>query len=131
MKKYLFDTCALIFALGIDKRAQNLQSLIDDHEVYISVVNVWEIAIKSEKGQMSLSLSLEELTERCEHALKGIVSIDPPDISKYRDLMKKTKHRDPFDIMLIAQAQIRALSLVTSDEILLIDFKKFTKSISV
>ena len=131
MKKYLFDTSALIFALGIDKRARSLQDMIDEHEVYVSVVNLWEISIKLEKGKLSLNLSLEELTEKCEHALTGIVSIDPPDIHKYRDLMKKTKHRDPFDLMLIAQAQSRGLSLVTSDEILLNDFKKFTKSILV
>ncbi len=64
MKSYILDTCALVYALGVDQKAQILQDLIDANEVFISAVNLWEIAIKAEKGKLQLSLSLKDLAEK-------------------------------------------------------------------
>lgn len=82
--------------------------------VYLSAVVAWEIAIKSRVGRLPLKvepvdfvatavsqLALVHLDVNSEHAL---ATLDLPLI-----------HNDPFDRLLIAQARIEGLTLVTAD----------------
>ncbi|MBI3890224.1 MAG: type II toxin-antitoxin system VapC family toxin [Candidatus Wallbacteria bacterium] len=81
--------------------------------VVVSAVSVWEIRIKEGLGKLRLPLTFAEVLERepfeklpvtvhHAHRLKGLPA----------------HHRDPFDRMLIVQAQCENLTLVTADEIL-------------
>jgi PIN domain nuclease of toxin-antitoxin system len=84
-------------------------------ELVLSVASLWEMAIKHAAGKLridgnldgfrltALQLGAHELVIRPEHALKSAAL--------------PRHHRDPFDRMLIAQASIEGLTLVTADEI--------------
>lgn len=85
-----------------------------EHELYLSAASAWEIAIKSSLGRLRLPMDPAEyvrtrllqsqtlpLAITHEHALR-VASLP-------------AHHRDPFDRLLIAQAQLEALVIMTSD----------------
>ena len=129
MKKYLLDTCALIYVISQNEKGQKIQDLIDAYDVRVSVINFWEIAIKAYKGKLTLSISLKELIEGCKNSLNGVLDIESEDIVSYHKLITQTQHKDPFDLMLLSQAKRGRFSLLTSDSVLLSDFKKLTAKI--
>jgi len=112
--RLLLDTQALIWSLANPGRlstaaADALENY--DNEVLVSVVSPWEIAIKTALDKLSpiddLEFQLDEkrfelLPISLSHA--GAVAFLPH------------HHRDPFDRMLIAQAQVERVTLVTSDQ---------------
>lgn len=118
--KFLLDTHCWLW-LQTDRRRLDpdlLETLADPaSERYLSAASVWEIAIKYAVGKLPLPeppaiyvrermrLSrFEGLAITPAHALA--VAVLPP------------HHRDPFDRVLVAQAQIEGLTLVTADAIL-------------
>ena len=129
MKRYLLDTCALIYAIGHDERAKKVQDLIDTYDVHASVINFWEITIKTMKGKLILSVPLKELIDRCQSALSGVLDINSLDIVHFQQLTTQTEHKDPFDLMLLSQARRGNFSLLTADGVLLSEFKKSTTKI--
>ena len=129
MKRYLLDTCALIYAIGHDEKAKKVQDLIDTYDVYASVINFWEMAIKALKGKLILTVPLKELIDRSQSALSGVLDVTPLDIVHLQNLTAQTEHRDPFDLMLLSQARRGGFSLLTADGVLLSEFKKSTTKI--
>jgi PIN domain nuclease of toxin-antitoxin system len=114
----LVDTSVLLWSAHAPQRlSRATQRLLDDPKtvVWFSVVNVWEVAIKRalrradfdvDPGRLRRGLidnGWRELQVSGEHALA--VQDLPP------------LHRDPFDRMLLAQAHVEGLTLLTSDEI--------------
>jgi len=112
----LLDTHVLIWALEnnatLSKAARN--AIIDGNNiVFVSSVSIWEISIKQTMGKLIVPDNLQEeislhrftpLNINFEHAkLAG----ELPRI-----------HKDPFDRMLIAQAIIEKLALVTRDSLI-------------
>jgi len=83
-----------------------------ENEIFLSNVSLWEMAVKSGLGKLTLpeSFFLEFSPEK--HGLNTL-AIDPRHLETYRYL--PLHHRDPFDRMLIAQAQYEDLTLVTHD----------------
>jgi PIN domain nuclease of toxin-antitoxin system len=80
----------------------------------VSAVSIWEIAIKAAAGRFDRLESLESWVPR----LQGEWGVRPLAISfehalALRDLPRY--HNDPFDRMLVAQAQCEGLILVTAD----------------
>jgi PIN domain nuclease of toxin-antitoxin system len=116
--RLLFDTHLLMWAVEDSPRLpKTAAQLIDDtnNELVFSVANVWEIAIKRGVGREAVSVDprrlrrslldngYTELPITSEHA----VAIDalPP------------LHKDPFDRILIAQATVEGITLLTVDKI--------------
>ena len=109
----LLDTHVLLWWLSDDpKLGEEARRAIAvaDNIVYVSAVSLWEIAIKHGIGKLRLPESFDdtladqgflELPLKWEHARRN------------RDL--PWLHRDPFDRMLIAQALVEDLTLVTAD----------------
>ncbi len=129
MKRYLLDTCALIYALGHDERAKKIQNLIDAYDVHASVINFWEIAIKTLKGKLELSIPLKELIDLSQRALGGVLDINSVDILHFQRMKMQSEHKDPFDLMLLSQAKRGEFTLLTADGVLLSEFKKSTSKI--
>lgn len=112
--RLLLDTHALLWWLEDDARlAVSVRAGIADasNDVYVSAASAWELAIKARLGKVSMPDDLEEqlvansfvpLAVEIRHALA------------VRNL--PDHHRDPFDRLLVAQAQIEGLTLVTADE---------------
>jgi PIN domain nuclease of toxin-antitoxin system len=115
--KLLLDTCTFLWivadAPALSRRARDLfQS--PDNEVYLSVASAWEIAVKHGLGRLPLPLApdrfVPEMRER--HAVASL-AIDEESALHVARL--PAVHRDPFDRMIVAQAIVHGLTILTPD----------------
>lgn len=114
--KLLLDTNALLWAL-LEKHRLSPRAIevIEDeaNDLFVSVVSVWEIEIKRAKGRLHVPMEIEpSLAEQRFSAL--------PVTLRHAQAVESLPrhHRDPFDRMLICQAQLDGLTLVTSDRMM-------------
>jgi PIN domain nuclease of toxin-antitoxin system len=91
------------------KTKQMIESAAD---AYVSIVSLWEIAIKVAKGQIGIDFNL--FLEAIDGAGLRELPIKREHIQMLRGL--PFHHRDPFDRMLVAQALAEPLHLLTSDQ---------------
>ena len=112
--KLLLDTHALLWWDAKDTRlAENLRSAIASprNNVFVSAVTVWEIAIKRASGKLIFGQSVGKAIE--EYGFSSIpITVEHAEWAGGLPQL----HRDPFDRLLVAQAQLEGLVLVTSDE---------------
>jgi PIN domain nuclease of toxin-antitoxin system len=117
--RVLFDTHVLIWLVEGDKNLSTVaRSAIEDEEnsLYLSIASLWEITIKLSLGKLDLQISVEEMVES--FLIPGgiqILQIETRHLSILRDL--PLHHRDPFDRLIIAQAQAEGMRLVSADGI--------------
>lgn len=91
-----------------------VQQIESSPRVYLSAVTAWELAIKQSLGGLTLTRPVSEFVRA--HSMAELpVSIRHGEA--VRDL--PFHHRDPFDRLLIAQAIVEGLTLVTGDRRLL------------
>lgn len=81
-------------------------------EVRLSVASVWEMSIKSTLGKLSLPKGADIMREL---ELDGFVPLSIELEHAVRVAALPALHRDPFDRMLVAQAMLEGLTLVTAD----------------
>lgn len=114
--KYLIDTHILIWFLegniSLSKRAKNL--IIDtDNQIFVSIASLWEMTIKMSIGKLKFSKTLPEIIEQMESDGINTLSIQEEHLKTL--LVLPFHHNDPFDRLLIAQAQAENLVLITDD----------------
>jgi len=115
--KLLLDTCTFLWfqadapQLSPTARAQILDPT---NEVYLSAVSVWEIARKFAQGGLSLPSHPSTLIPAGRQA-SGIASLSLTEPDALAAEKLELFHKDPFDRMLIAQALMGGLVIVTSD----------------
>lgn len=82
--------------------------------VYLSAASVWEIVVKHGLGKLTLPAAPEKFIPQAmaEDGLAGL-AIEHAHVLRVGHL--PLHHRDPFDRVLIAQAQVEALPLLTAD----------------
>ena len=113
MARVLLDTHVVLWALAEPaKLARPARSALEDaqNEVLVSVVSAWEIAIKRALGKLDAPDDLE--------AAITMQGFEPLLLTFHHAAQASglpPHHRDPFDRMLIAQAQAEGLILVTRD----------------
>ena len=116
MKKLLLDTYALIWFLRGDSELSPAagKSMRDSTNVkFVSIASLWKIAIKVNLGKIQFDFALKDFAE-----LIAANDFDILPIAFEHILMVGTlppHHRDPFDRMLIAQASVEGLTIVTRD----------------
>jgi PIN domain nuclease of toxin-antitoxin system len=96
--------------------SQPARELLSDGatEVSFSMASAWEIAIKVGGGRMVLPEIVERyLPDRLRHHAFELMSIELPHVFRAGELPRL--HGDPFDRMLVAQAQIEGLPILTAD----------------
>lgn len=116
MRRLLLDTHAFLWwlsdnpSLGAEARL-----LIGEprNQVLVSAASIWEISIKQAKGMLEVPEDLEALVEDEGFTKLPISLFHGQQAGKLPEI-----HRDPFDRMLIAQAQAEGLELVTADGII-------------
>jgi PIN domain nuclease of toxin-antitoxin system len=115
MKSYLLDTHAFIWLSENDPNLPiNLRQKIDSAEkVYLSIISLWEIAIKINIGKLSLKKSYQHIENELKLSDILLLPITFADTQRLCNL--PLYHRDPFDRMLIVQAMERELILVSKD----------------
>jgi len=109
--RYLLDTNILIRSIENRLSAAITNILSDrDNELAVSTVSLWEIAIKQGLGKLNLPGDLHAELRLLDIA---VLPLERAHIHEYGGL--PLHHRDPFDRMLVAQARVERLTLVTSD----------------
>jgi PIN domain nuclease of toxin-antitoxin system len=116
--KILLDTCAFLWIITDDpKLSLQARELFSDpaHDIYLSVVSVWEIAIKHSIGRLPLPKKPEHFipAQRTRHGITSL-ALEEED-SLYLTRLPEL-HRDPFDRMLICQAIVNGMAILTPDE---------------
>ncbi len=112
----LLDTHVFIWYFqGSDKIEPKILELLEDPEniLHLSIASLWEIAIKTGLGKLSLDISFGELQSILERLSIEILSITFADTEHYQTL--PLHHRDPFDRILVSQATRHNLNLVSAD----------------
>ena len=113
MKRLLLDTQALLWWRTDDptlKRAVH-QAISDPaNDVFVSAVCIWEIAIKRALGKLRAPDHLAASVEAAGFSELPVTFVHAEQAGSLPKL-----HGDPFDRMLVAQAQIEGLTLVTAD----------------
>lgn len=120
--RYLIDTQILIWLLGLsDKLPKNILKLLTNskNEIFVSAVSVWEIAIKTSIGKLTFPFDIKDILHEIEKLKINILEINCNHLIKVAEL--PFHHKDPFDRLIISQAKIENLPLISSDN----NFKKY------
>lgn len=116
--KLLLDTCTFLWVVLDDERlSENARELYQaaDNEVYLSAASAMEIATKYRLGRLVLEKPAWDFVAeaRVQHRIAPL-PIDEESALHVARL--PDHHRDPFDRMLVAQAIVHGLVLLTPDE---------------
>jgi PIN domain nuclease of toxin-antitoxin system len=114
--RLLLDTHLLLWAAGCPERlSRQARSLIKspDNELLFSAASIWEIIIKNQLGREDFKVNAAVLR-------RGLLNngYDELAISSEHVVAVGTLpllHKDPFDRVLIAQAMVEGMTLLTSD----------------
>ena len=118
--RLLLDTCAFLWIVAdapeLSPRALELFRA-PDNEVFLSAGSAWEIAIKHALGRLPLPDAPERFVPDMREA-HGIAPLPIDEeaalhISRLPDL-----HRDPFDRLLVSQAIVHGLTILTPDPLI-------------
>ncbi len=113
--RVLLDTHVLLWALGApSKLSTATRRQINTAEVYVSAASIWEISIKV--GLRKLDASPAQVLAAVEPAGFSLLPVLGEHAAKVAQL--PALHKDPFDRMLVAQALVEPLILITNDEVL-------------
>ena len=115
MTGWLVDTHALLWAWSApEKLSEYAREVLEDPRapLIVSAVTLWEIAVKRSLGKLRVPDVYPELLVE-----QGFVtlSISAPHAHAVGRL-PVGKHRDPFDRMLVAQAKVEMLPIISADE---------------
>ncbi|MDE2788323.1 MAG: type II toxin-antitoxin system VapC family toxin [Chloroflexota bacterium] len=114
MPDYLPDTHVFLwYATALRPMKEETYRILRDpaNQVFISAASIWEIAIKQGLGKLQpLDQEPEQIVDDSRFRLLDINAVH----AKTAGLLPLL-HRDPFDRMLVAQAQIEDLILITND----------------
>jgi len=115
--KVLLDTHTFLWWVTDDlKLSSRVRKIISDgkNELFLSAVSGWEIAIKAQLGRIQIPDKPQTFIseQMVANAIQGL----PIQISHAVHIYNlPTHHRDPFDRMLVAQAQLEKLPILTDD----------------
>ena len=113
MWRLLLDTHVLLWALEDSQvlGAGTREAIVDPrNQVFVSAASVWEIAIKRAQGKLRFSGNVAETVEEA-----GFSALPVTFFHAEQAGALPPHHRDPFDRMLVAQAQAEGLVIVTQD----------------
>lgn len=115
--RLLLDTHVFLWMTGQPDKLSKIASehILDErNSLFLSLVSVWEIQIKLQFGKLRLTEALSKLVERqCEANEVQILPIALQHVYRLQGL--PNYHRDPFDRLLIAQAQFEKMPIVSVD----------------
>ncbi len=118
--KILLDTHAFLWWITDDPKLSELARQIignGENTLFLSAASTWEIAIKARLGRLKIPDPPDRFISEQMHqnAIQGL----PIQISHTLHVYHlPPHHQDPFDRILIAQAQLEALTLLSSDRLM-------------
>lgn len=115
---YLLDTQVVIWVLENNPQLpKSIKKIIDDpeHNIFITIVSLWEIIIKRSIGKLELNYKLEDIQSQVTHQQVKTLPITVKHLTAVESLEFVGKHRDPFDRLIISQAIEKNMILISSD----------------
>lgn len=116
---FLLDTHVLIWwSISPGNLSEQVRNLLDnvDNQLFLSLVSIWEMQIKLQTGKLMLNLPLPELIESQQQT--NDLQILPIKLNHiYQIAGLPNHHRDPFDRLLIAQAIVENIPLISMDSV--------------
>jgi PIN domain nuclease of toxin-antitoxin system len=118
--KLLLDTCTFLWLVLEPQRLSRpaLENFQDNSiACYLSVVSEWEIGMLVDLGRLTLNKPVHEYVpeQRTQHRI-ALLSLDEQ-AALYTPQLPKL-HRDPFDRMLVSQAIVHDLAIITPDRLI-------------
>jgi PIN domain nuclease of toxin-antitoxin system len=113
----LLDTHTFIWYIeGNTKLTQKARDIIEisGDKIYLSIISLWEIAIKTGKKQLTLQNEFDDLLDVLNSLEIEILTITFADTQVYKNL--PLHHGDPFDRMIISQAITNSLTIIGCDQ---------------
>ncbi len=115
--KLLLDTHAFLWLnADVERLSENVKGLCCSgaHEFYLSMASPWEMQIKSQLGKLSLAVPIEEMINK--NKQENNIKLLPIDLSHISYLEQlPAHHKDPFDRIIIAQAIMENMSIISVD----------------
>jgi PIN domain nuclease of toxin-antitoxin system len=114
--KFLLDTQLLLWAAVLPERVppSACELLAEPHHVFLfSAASVWEVAIKASLGRDDFNVDSRVLRRGLLDNGYEELPISGAHAAAVADL--PLLHRDPFDRLLVAQAQVEGITLLTAD----------------
>lgn len=115
--RVLLDTHTLLWWLG-EQSSLSLKAyaILDDteNEILVSAVSAFELSLKYHLGKLPESAQLMNDCEACITKMQASqINITP--LHALRAGQYQSEHRDPFDLLLVAQAELEGVALVSKD----------------
>jgi PIN domain nuclease of toxin-antitoxin system len=114
--RYLLDTHTFLWLATDDPKLTPAARAIfidSEHDCFLSAASVWEMAIKSSLGKLSIAPGVERVVRGGRE--RGLRMLDVTSDHAYLVERLPFHHRDPFDRLLIAQAIYEGMPLVSCD----------------
>jgi PIN domain nuclease of toxin-antitoxin system len=121
--KYLLDTMVWLWSVGsAENIGENGRAILadEDAEIYLSTVSSWEVAIKTQIGKYALPEPPPVYVPK-RLAEQNIQPLAVNQVHALKVYELPLHHKDPFDRLIIAQALIEEMVILTSDR----DFEKY------
>lgn len=118
--KLLLDTCTFLWALsGEPPLPARVATLVQDpdNEVFLSAASAWEIAIKHAAGKLKLPEDPARFVPAM-RAARGFTALAVDEESALHLAKLPRLHADPFDRLLVSQAIVHGMTIVTPDPII-------------
>ena len=115
---YLLDTHTLLWYLNNSNKISDtvLKIINNEENISLSIVSLWEITLKKNIGKLKIDCSISDIEKLC---LEKDIKILPIKSSYLDELANLPSiHNDPFDRLIIAQAKIEKLIILTKDRII-------------
>lgn len=116
----LLDTQVLLWAGAEEEKLSHVVrealTVSADKELLVSVASLWGIVLKVQVGKLTLPQPMDQFVDEL-MALDAVrlLPIEPHHLVQILNL--PSHHRDPFDRLLVAQAQVENAVLVTADPV--------------
>jgi PIN domain nuclease of toxin-antitoxin system len=115
--KFLLDTHTFLWWISDDGQlSDGAKKVIQnpENELFLSAASAWEIAIKTNLGRLTLPASPSVFIPE-QLSLNAVMSLQIEISHALQIASLPAHHRDPFDRMLVAQAQLEEMPLITAD----------------
>ncbi len=119
----LLDTHVALWSLYDAKKLNNAEKELlsdNDNTVYYSIASAWEIEIKNSAGK--IELTSEDFIRDCESIGYICINIAKNHIFGLKKIDLNPYHKDPFDRLLLSQAETENISFLTRDEKILMNY---------
>ena len=118
--RLLLDTHTFIWAATLDDRlSPKARSLLLDseNELLLSTASIWEMAIKSSIGKLTLQQPIEQIINE-QIQINGLQILNIESAHALAVASLPWHHRDPFDRLLIGQSKLEKMTILGCDSVM-------------